>query len=199
MDPNTFGLAYLIGLFAAVALGSTIPVLPTGAAVSVAAVLAWHDNPALILIVVGVGAGAAYVGDLLTYAVLHVSGASLAQRIGWLRADRPADALARLRRRVEENEFRVVVLSRLVPAGRIPVLLAAALGGYPWRRYAIADILAVTLWSAVYAVIGLLGGSLFPEPWQGIVAAVAIVLLLAVTGTWWRRRKGGVLATSPVS
>ena len=41
---DTFNLDYLFGLFAIVAFGSAIPVLPTGAAVSVAAVLAGQNQ-----------------------------------------------------------------------------------------------------------------------------------------------------------
>lgn len=174
-DATTLTLGYVAGMFAIVAFGSFIPVLPTGAAVSVAAVLA-EQNPVELAVVVLIGAAGAYLGDIATFAVLTVAGESLAQRVGWLSRDKPAEGLARLRTRVEDNEVRVLLLSRLVPAGRIPVLLAAALGGYPWRRYASAAVGAALLWSAVYAAIGIAGSSIFPHPWQGIVAAIVGVL-----------------------
>lgn len=180
-DATTLTFGYLVGMFAIVAFGSFIPVLPTGAAVSVAAVLAEHNVAELVLVVL-IGAAAAYLGDIATFAVLSVAGESLAHRIGWHGRDKPAEHLSRLRTRVEENEVRVLLLSRLVPAGRIPVLLAAALGGYSWRRYTAADVGAVALWSAVYAAIGIMGGSIFPHPWEAIAAAILGVLVFSAVG-----------------
>src|SRR5207245_586321 len=139
---------------AVVAFGAVVPIVPTGAAVSVAAVLAVEDHWYLLPVVVGVGALGAYVGDLVVYAALRVAGDQLSSHVAWLRQDARQAALARFHQQIERHEVRTLLLSRLLPAGRIPVLLAAALGGYPFRRYAIADIGAAVLWSAVYAAIG---------------------------------------------
>ena len=134
------GVGGLFGLLGLVAFGSIVPVLPTGAAVSAAAVLARDNQPWEIALVVLFGAVGAYLGDLVMYAVLRVAGEPLAERIGWLHADDPEGTLQRMRVRLEEHEVRSFVLSRLVPAGRIPVLLAAALGGYPLGRFVTANI-----------------------------------------------------------
>ena len=179
---------YLLGLFAAVAFGAVIPVVPTGAAVSVAAALAEWRHPLALLLVVVVGAAGAYTGDVITYGVLRSAGAPLATRIGWLRAGDGAETLARLRRQVEAHELRVLLLSRLIPGGRVPVLLAAALGGYSWRRFVAADIAAAALWAGMYAAIGLGGRALFPEPWLAALAALAAVLAISGIGSWWQRR-----------
>lgn len=184
---NDFGITYLAGLFGVVAFGAVVPVVPTGAAVSVAAVLATADNLVLLPFVVLVGAAGAYVGDLVTYAVLRLAGDRLASRVRWLRADARADALDRFRLQIEHHELRTLLLSRLVPGGRVPVLLGAALGGYSFRRYVSADLAAAALWSAVYAAIGLAGRSIFPEPWQGVVAAIVLVLLVSAGPPLWRR------------
>jgi len=82
-----FGLGYLTGMFGVVAFGAVIPVVPTGAAVSVAAALSVSDNDVLVTLVVLVGAAGAYVGDVITYAVLHWAGAGLARRVRWLQAE----------------------------------------------------------------------------------------------------------------
>ncbi|MCU1689436.1 MAG: rane-associated protein-like protein [Jatrophihabitantaceae bacterium] len=184
------GLGYLLGLFGLVAFGAVIPVVPTGAAVSVGAALAHWDNPVALLLVVVFGAAGAYTGDVITYGVLRVAGEPLARRVGWLHDGATADTLQRLRHQVEEHELRVLLLSRLVPGGRVPVLLAAALGGYSWRRFVIADIGAAALWASVYSAIGLGGRALFPEPWQAAVAAIALVLVVSVISTLWERRRG---------
>ena len=122
--------ATLLVLWAIVAFGSIIPVVPTGAAVSGAAVLAGQDEPLEILLVVLLGAAGAYAGDLVTYGALSAAGTPLARRMGWLPDGEPEAAesrLARLRTGIEAQELRTLVVSRLVPAGRIPVLLVASL------------------------------------------------------------------------
>lgn len=184
---NGLAVSQLLSEFGVVAFGAVVPVLPTGAAVSVAAVLGERDNLALLLVVVAVGAAGAYLGDLITYAVLRMFGETLAQKVPWLRRDAQASALETFREQLEAHETRTLLLSRLVPAGRIPVLLAAAIGGYPFRRYVVADLVAALLWSAVYAAIGLFGRSVFPQPWQAILAAVALVALLSLLPSLWRR------------
>jgi membrane protein DedA with SNARE-associated domain len=183
----SLSLGHLLGLTGVVAFGAVIPIVPTGAAVSLAAAVGERDNVLLLLLVVAFGAVGAYTGDIVTYAALRFAGAPMAKRVGWLKEGTPAEAIDKLTEQVREHELRVLLLSRLVPGGRVPVLLAAALGGYSWRRFAIADIGAATLWSAVYAAIGVAGRAVFPKPWQGAVAAICLVLLVSLGGTLWRR------------
>lgn len=172
------GLGGLIGLYALVSLGAVVPVVPTGALVSAGAVLAAVERPWEIVLVVAVGAAGAYTGDLVTYVVLRRAGTPLAQRLGWLHAEDPDGALRRLRTRLEHNEVRSLLLSRLVPGGRIPVLLVAALGGYPTARFASTNVAAAALWSVAYAAIGVLGNWLVPDP--GLALALVVLVVLAV-------------------
>jgi membrane protein DedA with SNARE-associated domain len=196
----SLGIGYLVGMSGVVAFGSVIPVLPTGAAVSIAASLARHQDPVvLITVVIALGAIGAYLGDILTYAFLAGAGQPLVQRIGWLRKATDGVTFDRIRDAVQEHELRTLLVSRLIPGGRIPVLAAAALSGYTWRRFALADIAAATLWSVVYAGIGLLGRAIFPKPWESAVAALGLVVLVtALGGVWqsWRRARIENLAAS---
>jgi membrane protein DedA with SNARE-associated domain len=177
------GLGYLLGLFGVIVSGAVLPVVPTGAAVSVAAALAEQSNLVLIVLVVAFGAAGAYVSDLGTYAVLRFAGRHATEGshrlTRWLNKQREAKALLRVRRQIEDHELRTLLLSRLVPGGQIPVLVAAALGGYSWRRYAVADIAAATLWSCLYAASGLAGRAVFPKPWEGAAAGIALVLVIS--------------------
>lgn len=179
---ESLGPAAFLALYGFVAFGSIIPVVPTGAAVSGAAVLARSDHPWELVLVVAVGAAGAYSGDLVTYGALRVAGEPLAQRIGWLQRDNPQAALQRLRVRITDHEVRTLLVSRLVPAGRVPVLVVAALGGYPWIRYVSAAALATLLWSMTYTVIGVLGDSIFADTRQAIIAAVVGALLVMLVG-----------------
>jgi len=188
MTGTDFDVWYLFALAGVVFLGAVLPVVPTGAAVSAGAVLAIHAAPIGLVGVLVAGAGGAYLGDLLVYAACRAGGERLARRVGWLRNNASLDAL---RVRLAEHETTVLLTSRLVPGGRVPVLLAAGLAGYSWRRFAVVDLSASVLWAVVYMAIGLLGSALFDEPWEGVVAAIVLVLLATVVSSWiqsWRRK-----------
>ncbi|WP_306215960.1 DedA family protein [Actinoplanes sp. RD1] len=173
-------------LFLVVAFGAIVPVVPTGAAVSGAAALAFHDHPPLIVLTIAAGAAGAYVGDLVMYAMCRAGGEKLARRLRWLRDE---EHLATVKDRLHKSQIPVLLVSRLLPGGRVPVLLAAAFLGLPWRTFVIANLPACALWSAVYAGIGVAGGSIFPEPWQGVIAAVILVVLVTQIVSLVNRRR----------
>ena len=180
-------------LFLLVAVGALVPVVPTGALVSSAAVVAFHQSsPFSLLIVFAVASAAAFLGDVCLY-WLGQRGVRSKNGSKWLRAisDRAApERLAQAQRKLDEHGATVLVLSRLVPAGRIPVMLACLLGRMPLRRFARGDVPACLAWAATYQLIGILGGSLFPEPWQGVVAAVGLTLLISGAPAVWHRLRG---------
>jgi membrane protein DedA with SNARE-associated domain len=179
-------LASLAWLSLVVAFGAIVPVVPTGAAVSGAAALAFHENPLTVAFVIAAGAAGAYVGDLVMYAMCRAGGEQLARRLRWLRDE---EHLAAVKERLQRTQIPVLLVSRLIPGGRVPVLLAAAFLGLSWRTFVIANLPACALWSAVYAGIGVAGGSIFPEPWQGVVAAVALILVVNQSVGWWNKRR----------
>ena len=189
-------LGALAWLFVVVAFGAIVPVVPTGAAVSGAAALAFHErHPLTILFVIAAGAAGAYVGDLAMYAMCRVGGEKLARRLRWLRDE---EHLAAVKQRLTRSQIPVLLVSRLIPGGRVPVLLAAAFLGMPWRTFVVANAPACALWAAVYAAIGVAGGSIFPEPWQGVVAAVLLILIVNQTVSFvGRRREARAAAKSP--
>ncbi|WP_327279440.1 MULTISPECIES: DedA family protein [unclassified Streptomyces] len=179
-------------LFLLVALGALVPVIPTGALVSTAAVVAFHQSlPFGLLLVFVVAAVAAFVGDLALY-WLGQRGVRSRNGSRWLEALRgraTPERLARAQVKLDEHGVLVLVLSRLVPAGRIPVMLACLLARLPLRRFARGDAPACLAWAATYGLIGILGGSLFSEPWKGVALAVALTLLISGAPTLWRRLK----------
>ena len=182
-------------LFLVVSFGAIVPVVPTGAAVSSAAALAFHEkNPAIIVLVIAFGAAGAYVGDLAMYAMCRAGGEKLARRLRWLRDE---EHLAAVKERLTRTQIPVLLVSRLIPGGRVPVLLAAAFLGLPWRTFVIANLPACLLWSVVYAGIGVAGGSIFPKPWQGVIAAVLIILIVNQGITLWSRRRAARLEAAP--
>jgi membrane protein DedA with SNARE-associated domain len=173
-------------LLLVVAFGAIIPIVPTGAAVSGAAALALSTNPYTIVLVVAAGAAGAYLGDLVMYAACRAGGEPLARRLRWLRDE---EHLAAVKVRLQKSQIPVLLVSRLLPGGRVPVLLAAAFLGLSWRTFVVANAPACALWAVVYAGIGVAGGSIFSQPWEGVVAAIILVLLVTQGVSWWNKRR----------
>lgn len=187
-------------LFLLVVLGSLVPVVPTGALVSGAAVVAFHQTePVALAVVFGVAAFAAFLGDVALY-WLGLRGVRSRGGSRWLRRLQSRvdqRTLAGAQRRLDEHGAAVLVLSRLIPAGRLPIMVACLLAEMPLRRFVRGDVPACLAWAAAYQVIGILGGSLFPEPWQGVVLAVALTFAIAAAPTVRRRMRGARLRSDP--
>jgi len=181
----------LVGL---VLLGSIIPVVPTGALVSAAAAaVVTRDTYASLAIVIVTATIGAFVGDVVTFALCRVVGE---RAVHWFRRDHggqrraersprsgargDSPRFAAAEQRMVEHRVSVLVLARLVPAGRIPVLLAAGLSTISWRMFLGAQLIAGAIWAAMYTGIGLAGGTIFDEAWQAVLAALVIVVVLSV-------------------
>lgn len=177
-------------LFLLVMLGSLVPVVPTGAVVSSAAVVAFHHTaPFSLLLVFAVASCAAFLGDVVLYS-LGRRGSRSPNGSRWLsrlRARVAPERLALARHKLREHGVLVLVLSRLVPAGRIPVMLACLLSAMPLRRFVRGDLPACLAWAATYQLIGLLSGSLFSSPWQGVAMAVGLTVVISAVPAVWRR------------
>ncbi|WP_326700910.1 VTT domain-containing protein [Streptomyces sp. NBC_01754] len=177
-------------LFTLVTLGALVPVVPTGALVSSAAAVAIHQtSPFALLFVFAAASSAAFLGDMCLY-WLGQRGVRSKNGSKWLETITRRAAPERLeqaRQKLAEHGGAVLVLSRLVPAGRIPVMLACLLGRMPLRQFARGDVPACLAWAATYQLVGILGGSLFREPWQGVLAAVVLTLLISGAPAMWRR------------
>jgi membrane protein DedA with SNARE-associated domain len=186
-------------LFLLVMLGALVPVIPTGAVVSSAGAVAFHQSnaPLASLLVFAVATAAAFAGDALLYWLGRrgVRSRNGSRWLAWMRGQAAPEPLERARRRLERGGSTVVLLvSRLIPAGRIPVMLACLLARMPVHVYLRGNLPAALAWAATYQLIGLLGGALFPHPWQGVAAAVALTLLIAATPPLWRRARGARVA-----
>ncbi|MEW2630093.1 VTT domain-containing protein [Streptomyces sp. NPDC048389] len=177
-------------LFVLVALGALVPVVPTGAVVSSAMVVALHQtSPFSLLFVFLVASAAAFAGDVTLYWLGRrgVRSRNGSRRLAALRERAAPDRLAWAQRGLDEHGVAVLVLSRLVPAGRVPIMLACLLAGMPLHGFIRGDAPACLAWAATYGLIGVLGGALFAEPWQGVVAAVVLAVVVSGGPALWRR------------
>ena len=195
METTVRTITYL-ALFAGVALGAIVPVIPTGALVSTAAVTSLHSaHPWTAAVVIVIGALAALVGDMVLFGLCSLP---VGERLlGRLRARTKPAVLERYHRQLDEHGIGVLILSRLLPGGRIPIMVATLVLGVTWRWYLAGDAVAAVAWAVTYAAIGVLSGSLFDEQWKGIALAIGLVVLVSVGPAVVRAVRHKYLATHP--
>ena len=183
-NPQAIGYPVLFG---GVLLGSIVPVLPTGALVGAAAAVATSSGHLDLVLVVLLSTVAALIGDLITFAAGR-GGSGVLTR--FFERRQSAERLAAARGAFTRRGWQLVVIGRLTPAGRIPVLLAAGALAYPWRRLVPAATGACLLWAIAYGALGVLSGGLFDSPLAATLIATALVLVVtAVSALVVRRRE----------
>jgi membrane protein DedA with SNARE-associated domain len=163
-------------LFGGVLLGSIVPVVPTGAVVGAAAAFAMASDSMNLALVLALAVLAALLGDLITFGVCRFGGPTA---VRWVARGQHADRIDQVREQFRVHGWQIIVIGRLLPAGRIPVLLAAGALAYPWRRLVPASILACVLWALAYAALGVLSGGIFDSPL--LATLIATMLVLAVS------------------
>ena len=183
-DPATIGYP---ALGVGVLVGSIVPVVPTGAVVGAAAAIALTTGRLWLPAVIGLATVAALAGDLVTFAAAR-AGSGLALLLA-TRGQTP-EKLAAMRERFAAHGGRLVVVGRLIPAGRIPVLLAAAALAYPWRKLVPAAVVGCLLWAVAYAVLGVVSGGIFDDPLVATLIATVLVLAVAAGGALVKRLHG---------
>jgi membrane protein DedA with SNARE-associated domain len=180
------GLGYPL-LFGLVLLGSIIPVVPTGAVVGAGAAVATTTDHLSLPLVVLVAAVAALIGDLVTFAICRFGGPTA---VHWISRGQHTERIEEVRDQFRRHGWQIIVVGRLLPAGRIPVLLAAGALAYPWRRLVPAATVAALLWAIAYAALGVLSGGIFDSPLLATLLATLLILLVgAVLNLIGNRRK----------
>lgn len=172
-DPATIGYPVL---GAGVLLGSIVPIVPTGAVVGAAAAIATTTDRLFLPWVILLATAAALAGDVVTFAAGR-AGSGFALRL--VSRGQTPERLVAMRERFAQHGARLVVIGRLIPAGRIPVLLAAAALDYPWRRFLPAAVVGCLLWAIAYALLGVVSGGIFDDPLVATLLATVLVLVVA--------------------
>ncbi|RBY77692.1 DedA family protein [Geodermatophilus sp. TF02-6] len=162
-------------LFGGVLLGSIVPVVPTGAVVGAGAAFAVTADGLSLPLVLLVATLAAWTGDVVTFAVCRSGGPAA---VRWVARGQHAERIEEVREQFRRHGWQIVVVGRLLPAGRIPVLLAAGALAYPWRRLLPASALAAFLWAVAYALLGVVSGGIFDSPLTAVLLATVLVLVV---------------------
>ncbi|MFC4855343.1 DedA family protein [Actinophytocola glycyrrhizae] len=186
-DPSSLGYPLL---FAGVLIGSIVPVLPTGAVVGAGAAIAVSGGDLNLVLVVLVSTLGALIGDLVTFGAGRSGRGALAR---WFERRQSQEKLDNAREKFVERGWLLVVIGRMVPAGRVPVLLAAGALDYPWRRLVVAATGACLLWAVAYSTLGVLSGGLFDNPVVATVIAtfviMAVTLVVGLVSRWREARR----------
>jgi membrane protein DedA with SNARE-associated domain len=172
-EGSTIGYSVLFG---GVLLGSIVPVIPTGAVVGAAAAYAMTTDSLGLPVVLALATLAALLGDLVTFAVCRFGGPTA---VRWVSRGQHADRIEEIREQFRRHGWQIIVVGRLLPAGRIPVLVAAGALAYPWRRLIPAATLAAFLWAVAYALLGVVSGGIFDSPLAATLIATVLVLVVA--------------------
>ena len=173
-DPSSIGYPVLVG---GVLLGSIVPVVPTGAVVSAAAAVATTTPDLSLPVVVLLSTLAAFGGDVVTFAICRFGGPTA---VRWVARGQNAERLEQVREQFSRRGGQIIVVGRLVPAGRIPVLLAAGALAYPWRRLLPAALVGSGIWAVLYSLLGIVSGGLFDSPVLASLVAALLVLVISV-------------------
>jgi membrane protein DedA with SNARE-associated domain len=163
-------------LFGLVLLGSIVPVVPTGLVVGTAAAYAVTTDDLRLSLVLALATLAALAGDLITFTITRFGGPAA---VRWVTRGQHPERIDQVREQFRVHGWQIIVSGRLLPAGRIPVLVAAGALAYPWRRLVPASTLAAFLWAVAYALLGVLSGGIFDSPLLAMLLATALVLLVS--------------------
>ncbi len=182
-------------LFGLVLFGSVVPVVPTGLVVGTAAAFAMATDDLGLALVLAVSTLAALTGDLITFAICRFGGPSA---VRWVTRGQHAERIDEVREQFRRNGWQIIVAGRLLPAGRIPVLVAAGALAYPWRRLVPASLAAAFLWALAYTLLGVVSGGIFDSPLLAVLVATLLVLTAgAITNLVGARRRAVPAVRSP--
>jgi membrane-associated protein len=183
------GWAYLIVLFIAF-LDAFFPVVPSETVVITAGVVAAGGDLDLKLVIVAAAAGA-FLGDNTSYLIGRRFGHWLIDR--FFRSEKARSRIDWAERQLSERGGELILIARFIPGGRTAVTVSAGTLEFPWRRFALYDVVAALGWALYAALLGYFGGRTFEnETWKGLV--LALVIAFAVTAgvelvRWLLRRR----------
>ncbi|WP_158546657.1 DedA family protein [Halopolyspora algeriensis] len=172
-------------VISALAVLDIIGIVPAETVVITATLIALHGD----LWVVGVAAAAvvgALVGDNILYLIGQYGGGRLVNYL--FRSDRSRQRLDWARRRMHRHRNVIIIGGRFLPGGRTVVMFAAGTLRVPWRRFILADVVAVVLWAGYHVGATVAFGEAFSgKPWLTLLLSVAVGITLGAAAEVIRR------------
>lgn len=191
-------------LFAATVLDGFFPPVPSETVLVAAAAVAASAGGANLLLLAGVAALGASIGDNVAFLIGRHLGT---RRFAWMRRPRVSVVFSAAQRALENRPALLILGARYIPVGRVAVNMSAGALGFPWRRFLPLSLIGGASWSAFSIAIGLVAGSwLTDQPLLsaglGVVLALAIGIVIDRVAALRRRVpvadvRGPALPTAP--
>jgi membrane-associated protein len=170
-SPLTYGV-----VFAVTAVDAFFPLVPSETAVITAGTLA-ASGDLLIFAIIPAAAAGAFVGDNVSYALGAGFGERAARKL--FTTEKGRGRLDRAQKLLYRHGAAIIVLARFVPGGRTATTFAAGTLDLTWRRFAVYDLIAATVWGVFAGMIGYLGGATFREDlWKALALGFGLALLI---------------------
>jgi membrane protein DedA with SNARE-associated domain len=177
-------IAYLVVLFAS---GGDVvfPPVPSETIVVTAGVFAAKGD-LFLGFVIPLAATGAFIGDNLAYWLGRGIGDPVADRL--FKGEKGRERLQWAERAIAKHGGTLIVLGRFIPGGRTASTFSAGTLEMDYRRFIVADVIAVCLWAVFATMLGFAGGSTFKDShWKPLAASLAVATLIAVAIEVYRR------------
>lgn len=163
-------LTYLV--IAGLAMADIVGFVPAETVIVTATLLALGGG----LYLAGVGASAAagaFAGDCILYLLGQRLGGKVTDRL--FRGRTARDRLEWARRQMQRHGSVILPAARFVPMGRTAVVFAAGTLELEWRKFVVADVVGVVLWSAYWVGFTAVTGESFSgKPWLTLVISLGV-------------------------
>jgi membrane-associated protein len=183
------GWAYAI-ILALSLLDAILPIVPSEVSVITAGVVAATGGINLPLVILAAALGA-FLGDNVAYLIGYHLGPRAREK--FFRGKKSQKTFDWAERQLSMRGGELIAVARFIPGGRTAVTLSAGTLRYPWRRFAVFDVIAAVIWASYAALLGFFGGQAFEgAAWKGLL--VALVTGGALTGVievvrWFQKRR----------
>lgn len=179
-SPWTYAIVLVLVL-----LDAFIPVLPGETSIITAGILAGKGGLSVVFVGIAAFVGVV-IGDNIAYGLGVVLGRRAARRL--FRTQKSLQWLDWARHQLRLRGQGLIIGGRFIPGARTAFTFAAGTLAMPWQRFIIADLLGAALFSAVYTMLGYLGGAIFKNSiWLPLLIALSMAMLVTVGAEVYRR------------
>lgn len=188
------GWAYAVVLLFAV-IDAVFPVVPSETAVITAGVVAASGDLDLAILIPAAAVGA-FLGDNLGYWIGRRFGTRVTDR--FFHSPKARERIDWTKTQLDRRGGELIAVGRFIPGGRTAVTVVAGLTHFPWRRFAVYDVIAAAIWASYAALLGYFGGQVFEDrAWMGLLLALGIAFAVSVgtEGVRWLLRRRRARAT----
>jgi membrane protein DedA with SNARE-associated domain len=171
-------------IFAIALLDSVIPVVPSETTVILGGIAAGQDNLSIVL-VIGLGALGAFVGDSSAYGLGRRSGSLLTR--WFFRGEKGLDRLDRAGSQIRRRGGLLLITARFIPGGRTALTFSCGLTRQPFLEWFTRwDALAVIVWASYAGLLGYFFGDRFEDDhaaafWWAFGTALSVTVVIELT------------------